>query len=405
MSADANIKTIAQAYEAFGRGDVAAILDMVTDDVDWAAEAASDGAPWYGVRRGKDAVAAFFKQEGAKLKAKYAARSANGRVPTAHMLAISGGGDDGAFAAGLLVGWSAHGDRPKFDLVTGISAGALTAPFAYLGKDYDRQLAGLFVNHGDEDIYQATVLEGLFGGISVADSAPLARLIATYIDWRMLHRIGEERAKGRVLLVGTTNLDAQRPVYWDMGKIALSKHPEALKLFRQVLLASASLPGVFPPVHIRVSAGGQSYEEMHVDGGPTHQVIFTPAAFDFRDLDKVIGRKVDRHLWVIRNGKIAPEYDPVGDSALAIAERSLETLTKSQGIGDLLRMHAQARAEGVDFNLAHIPADFSAPRAAPFDQTYMRALYERGLLLGRAGYPWENAPPGVEASHADTTAR
>jgi predicted acylesterase/phospholipase RssA len=172
-----------------------------------------------------------------------------------------------------------------------------------------------------------------------------------------------------------------------------------------VLLASASLPGVFPPVHIRVSAGGQSYEEMHVDGGPTHQVIFTPAAFDFRDLDQLIGRKVDRHLWVIRNGKIAPEYDPVGDSALAIAERSLETLTKSQGIGDLLRMHAQARAEGVDFNLAHIPADFSAPRAAPFDQTYMRALYERGLLLGRAGYPWEKAPPGVEASHADTTAR
>ena len=354
---------------------------------------------------GGDAVAAFFKREGAKLKAKYAARSANGRVPTAHMLAISGGGDDGAFAAGLLVGWSAHGDRPEFDLVTGISAGALTAPFAYLGKAYDRQLAGLFVNHGDEDIYQATVLEGLFGGISVADSAPLARLIATYIDWRMLHRIGEERAKGRVLLVGTTNLDAQRPVYWDMGKIALSKHPEALKLFRQVLLASASLPGVFPPVHIRVSAGGQSYEEMHVDGGPTHQVIFTPAAFDFRDLDKLIGRKVDRHLWVIRNGKIAPEYDPVGDSALAIAERSLETLTKSQGIGDLLRMHAQARAEGVDFNLAHIPADFSAPRAAPFDQTYMRALYERGLVLGRAGYPWEKAPPGVEASHADTTAR
>jgi len=354
---------------------------------------------------GADAVAAFFKEEGAKLRAKYTARSANGRVPRAHLLAISGGGDDGAFAAGLLVGWSAHGDRPEFDLVTGISAGALTAPFAFLGKNYDRQLAGLFVDHGDEDIYNSTVLEGLFGGTSVADSAPLARLIATYIDWRMLHRIGEERAKGRVLLVGTTNLDAQRPVYWDMGKIALSKRPEALQLFRQVLLASASLPGLFPPVHITVKAGGASYEEMHVDGGPTHQVIFTPAAFDFRDLDKVVGRKVDRHLWVIRNGKIAPEYDPVGDSALAIAERSLETLTKSQSIGDLVRMYAQARDEGVDFNLAHIPADFSAPREAPFDRAYMRALYERGLTLGRAGYPWEKAPPGVEKSRKNASAQ
>jgi predicted acylesterase/phospholipase RssA len=353
---------------------------------------------------GAEAVTTFLKQEGANLKAKYAARGKDQHVPEAHMLAISGGGDDGAFAAGLLVGWSAHGDRPQFDLVTGISAGALTAPFAFLGKDYDRQLAGLFV-HGGEDIYQATLLEGLFGGNSVADSEPLARLIATYVDHRMLGRIGAERAKGRILLVGTTNLDAQRPVYWDMGKIALSRRPEKLDLFRRVLLASASLPGVFPPVHIKVIANGKTYEEMHVDGGPTRQVFFTPADFDFRELDKVIGRRVTRHLWVIRNGKIAPEYSAVSESALAIAGRSLETLTKNQGIGDLIRMHDKARAEGIDFNLAHIPADFSAPRPAPFDEGYMHALFERGVALGRAGYVWEKAAPGGEVGPTTASGR
>ena len=68
MSADANIKTITQVYEAFGRGDVAAILDAVTDDVDWAAEAASPVAPWYGVRHGKDAVTAFFAEFGSTME-------------------------------------------------------------------------------------------------------------------------------------------------------------------------------------------------------------------------------------------------------------------------------------------------------------------------------------------------
>ena len=349
---------------------------------------------------GAAVVANFLKQEGARLRAKYAARGKDGRMPEAHMLAISGGADDGAFAAGLLVGWSQRGDRPQFDLVTGISAGALTAPFAFLGKDYDRELTGLFLEHGDDDIYQATVLEGLFGGNAVADSEPLARLIATYVDHRMLGRIGAERAKGRVLLVGTTNLDAQRPVYWDMGRIALSREPDALALFRQVLLASASIPGVFPPVHIKVIADGRIYEEMHVDGGPTHQVFFTPADFDFRDLDAVIGRPVARHLWVIRNGKIAPEYTAVSESALAIAGRSLETLTKSQGVGDLARMYAKTRAEGIDFNLAYIPGDFRAPRAAPFDRRYMRALFERARTLARTGYPWAKVPPDLELQHS-----
>jgi predicted acylesterase/phospholipase RssA len=196
-------------------------------------------------------------------------------------------------------------------------------------------------------------------------------------------------------LVGTTNLDAQRPVYWDMGRIAQSGKPQALDLFRRVLLASASFPGVFPPVNIKVQAGGREYEEMHVDGGTTRDVFFTIADFRFHDIDRAIGRKVQRRLWIIRNGKIEPEYKLMPESTFAIAQRSLETLTKSRGVGDLSRMYSRARADRIDYNLAAIPVDFDAPHPKPFDRTYMQALYDLGLALGRGGYSWAKAPPDV----------
>jgi predicted acylesterase/phospholipase RssA len=336
---------------------------------------------------------ALLQAELPNLKAKYQGRAAGGGTAVSNLLAISGGADDGAFGAGLLVGWSERGDRPQFDLVTGISAGALIAPFAFLGRDHDEQLAGLFTSYSADQIYEANVLAGLFGGNALANSAPLAKLIEHYVDAQVLRRVAEERAKGRFLLIGTTNLDAQRPVYWDMGKIAQSAHPSAIHLFRRVLLASASFPGIFPPVRIRVEAGGHVYEEMHVDGGTTREVFFTIADFRFKEIDKALGRKVQRRLWIIRNGKIDPEYKVMQESAFAIAQRSLETLTKSRGIGDLVRMYARARADGIEYNLAAIPVEFDAPHPKPFDRAYMQALYEFGLGLGRAGYPWAKAPP------------
>lgn len=344
-------------------------------------------------------VGNFLKTESAVFKVKYTERVKNGRPLVTNVLALSGGADDGAFGAGLLSGWSAHGDRPEFDLVTGISAGALIAPFAFLGPHYDRQLAGIF-SHGGGDIYQANILGGIFGGPAVADSEPLAALIAKYVDRRMLHRVAQARSEGRLLVIGTTNLDAQRPVYWDMGKIAQKGDAQALELFRKILLASASVPGLFPPVHIAVNVDGHVYEEMHVDGGPTRQVFFAPTDFDFRSIDRIVGAKLKRHLWIVRNSKISPEYSAVGGSAVAIAERSLETLTKSQGVGDLIAMYAKAQAEGIEYNLASIPADFSAPHPAPFDTGYMKVLFERGFALGKAGYHWAKAPPGVDATAA-----
>src|SRR6185437_8067891 len=149
--------------------------------------------------------------------------------------------------------------------------------------------------------------------------------------------------------------------------------------------------GVFPPVLVDVEADNQFFQEMHVDGGTTREVFFTIADFRFKEVDKALGINVKRRLWIVRNGKIEPEYKAMPEQTLAIALRSIETLTKSRGIGDLARMYTRARADKIDYNLAAIPLDFNVKHPMPFDRTYMVALYELGLVRGRAGYAWAKA--------------
>lgn len=336
----------------------------------------------------------FLIAEAPRLKEKFG-RQGGRAAPTSNLLALSGGADDGAFGAGLLMGWGERGDRPQFDLVTGVSAGALIAPFAFLGKECDLQLSEIFTRYNSDNIYQANILAGILGGPGLARNDPLKELIGRYVDANLVRRLAEERTNGRILLIGTTNIDVQRPVYWDVGRIAQSGRPEAAQLIRDVLLASAAIPGVFPPVRIKVRANGKEYEELHVDGGTTREVFYSPADFSFREIDKVVGRPIQRRLFVIRNGKLGPEYEVTSETAIAMASRSLTTVLKNQTIGDLIRMHSKARAEGIAFNLAYIPDSFKAERPQPFHQAYMRALYAEGYQLGKAGYKWQSAPPGL----------
>jgi len=305
-------------------------------------------------------------------------------------------GEDGAFGAGLLVGWSDAGTRPMFDLVTGVSSGALIAPFAFLGREHDGQLREIFTKYGRKDIFTYNV-SGVIEGSALADDAPLARLIEKYVDAAFLQEIARERAKGRVLLIGTTNLDTQRPVMWDMGRIAMSNDREAIVLFRKILLASATLPGVFPPVRIQVRVGGQNYDELHVDGGVTRQVFIAPSIISSVSHDQKSGKGTAKpRLFVIRNGKIDPEWQSVHENVVSITQRSISTLIKNQGIGDLYRIYSVTRRDGIDFNLASIPADFGETSDEPFDQKYMIALFDRGYDLASRNYSWVKAPPGME---------
>jgi hypothetical protein len=308
-------------------------------------------------------------------------------------LAVSGGGSDGAFGAGLLVGWSEARTRPQFDVVTGVSTGALIAPLAFLGSAYDPQLKEVYTSYGLGDLAQRRSIVAAVAGVSAADNAPMAGLIARYITSDVLDRVAGEHRKGRRLLIGTTHLDAQRPVIWNMGEIAARGDEKALELFRSVMLASAAIPGVFPPVLIPVEQQGGRFDEMHVDGGVASQVFIFPAQFDPRALDRRFGRAPKRRLFIVRNGRLNPEWEPVPPHLVNIAGRSIASLIKYQGRGDLDRMYLQSRQSGADFNLASIPASFTEREKEPFDRQYMNALFEVGYELGRSGYRWQKKPP------------
>ncbi|MEQ8230127.1 MAG: patatin-like phospholipase family protein, partial [Gammaproteobacteria bacterium] len=321
-----------------------------------------------------------------------ASRGHEGPLPTAVYLAVSGGGDKGAFGAGLLNGWTASGTRPQFKLVTGISTGALIAPFAFLGSAYDDQLRELYTKVEPRDIFKPrNLLSGLLGD-AMGDTTPLRRLTEKYITHEFLAAIAAEHEKGRILLVGTTDLDARRGVIWNMTKIAAIGGPRALALFRSLLVASAAIPGAFPPVLVDVEIDGIRHQELHVDGGAAAQVFVYPPAVSSRG-----GGERQRMLYVVRNARLDPDWVEVKPRTLSIVNRAIASLIQSQGVGDLFLIHEIAQRDGLDFNMAYIPASFDAPHRTDFDTVYMNALYETAYAMAAKGYPWEKAPPGLDA--------
>ena len=211
------------------------------------------------------------------------------------------------------------------------------------------------------------------------------------VDEDMLQAIAAEHNKGRRLLVGTTQLEAQRLVIWNMGAIAASGHPEALKLFRQVLRASASIPVAFNPMYFKVKAAGQEYDEMHVDGGVRAEVMLYKNALKFMVAKKRLGKQLgsqaqqrSRKLYIIRNAQVYPEYKSIKPHIADIGVRAIASLTKYQGIGDLYRLYVLTQRDGVDYNLAFIPKDFSPPRNSEFDTNYMNQEFDLAYDLARA---------------------
>lgn len=310
-------------------------------------------------------------------------------------LAISGGGANGAFGAGLLAGWAETGTRPEFTMVTGVSTGALTAPFAFLGSDYDDELKLVYTTTTTANI---TTKRGIFAIFSDAmtGTAPLRALIEKYFTPDMINAIAKEHKRGRRLFIGTMNMDAGRGMIWNIGAIAASNNPDRVKLIHDVLQASSAIPVAFPPVIISVEANGQTYDEMHVDGGAASQVFVYPAAIDWRTIIKKLDAQGNPNVYVIRNAFLDPSFNGVTRNLLPIASRSIESLIRTQGVGDLYQIYTLCQRDGNDFNLAYIPADFDLEPTEGFDPVYMTALYERGFKMAKAGYQWSNTPPGLK---------
>lgn len=322
----------------------------------------------------------------------------HGRYPALNYLALSGGANDGAFAAGLLNGWSREGSRPEFALVTGVSTGALIAPFAFLGPDYDPTLKQLYTKLNTDNILKGgplTILSGLFGGLALTDTSPLQQRIEETVTPAMFKAIAAEHRKGRRLFIATTNIEAQRSVIWDIGAIANSGRPEGLALMHKIMLASAAVPGVFPPVFIDVHVNGTHYNEIHADGGITSQVFLYPLALNRTAIDAFRKNKLERHLYIIRNSKIAPAYEPLDPGIFSLTRRSVETLIKYHGLGDLFRLYVGSQRDGIDYNLINVPEDFTVPSKEVFDPVYMSALFDRGYAIAIHGIAWDKTPPGV----------
>jgi predicted patatin/cPLA2 family phospholipase len=330
-----------------------------------------------------------------------APRAGDGR-PRIALLALSGGGARGAFGAGLLSGWTENGTRPRFAAVTGISSGALMGTFAFLGPAYDGELERFYTKTTDADIFADRGITGFLRD-AVKDSTPLKELIERTMDDQIIDAVAVEHRKGRRFFVGTTNLDGARLVVWDMGAIAASENPDRKQRFQDVLLASASVPMVFPPVYFPIEWEGKTYWQMHVDGGAA--VVIFLSGFVVDELNRLTGIKAERgdatvDCYVVLNdvlGDRVPE-EPVEPTLLGIAGGVVRSLSTAATVTQLVRLYRAARGVGFGFHFACIPADY--PMRLPairFEPDRMRDLFDYSRARAVAGYPWAEYPPHLDS--------
>ena len=325
----------------------------------------------------------------------------DGQIRYAH-LALSGGGPNGAFGAGFLNGWTATGKRPVFKIVTGVSTGALMAPFAFLGPRYDDALRNFYTTTASRNIFRVLrIIPQLLGGESLADTTPLRALIAETVDEAFLREIAQAHRQGRRLYVGTADLDSQRFMIWNMGLIAASESPDAVALFRQILLASSSIPVAFPPVFFDVEAQGRRYDEMHVDGSVGAFVFYSGGLFSFATVRAAAGRGPGTEdIFVIHNGQLLPTPEATSRSLRSIALRVFDSAGKAAVVGDLVRIYAVAVRDRSNYFWTTIPNGVEITGNEVFDPAKMIELYDLGYQTATGGPRWFTEPPGLGTSLA-----
>lgn len=307
------------------------------------------------------------------------------------MLALSGGGANGAFGAGLMRGWSARGDRPEFDIITGISTGALMAPLVFLGPAWDETLGRLYTNSQASRIYKDRPLANVLRELSLKDPGPLRNLIRELINDDFAAAIAAEHRKGRRLYVGTTDLDRQRTVIWDLGAIASSNSPDTVPRLRDILLASSSVPLVFPPVYFPVVHENRIYQQMHVDGGIESPLLIPGLLVDVDGALREMGGERPRlHLFALVNQQIEVEYlQAVEPDMVAISVATINHSQRSNLASNLARISLLARSIGARFNVQAIPPGVRLEKdSLEFDQDEMKLLYRLGSQIGLSPLTW-----------------
>ena len=302
----------------------------------------------------------------------------------APFLVISGGGSDGAFSAGILSGWSQHGGRAAFRLVTGISTGALIAPFAFLGPDYDETLHTLYTTYSTKDIINVD---------NPMDNHQLRAILMQFIGEDEVCKIAQAHQQGRRLIIGTTYLDGCRPVAWDVGAIAASQNSEAREFIVNILLASAGEPGVLPPLLFDVVQEGKPYKELHADGGLSRLEFLEPIASRMQDALKQAGSTGKEVVYLLHNSFVRPFVQPVALEASALLSADFKSLFRANGFYAIDFIYQQSLKKGYQYQLAVLPADFDLKPKELFDVTYMRALYKEAFSLASSGYNWQSIPP------------
>lgn len=315
-------------------------------------------------------------------------------------LILSSGGEDGAYGAGILSGWTLSGKRPDFPVVTGVSTGALMAVFAFAGPKYDEALRKAYTNITAADIFELSPTPE-----SLTDTWPLKRLIEKSVTPELLADVAAQYKRGRRLFVLTTNLDAGRSMVWDMGMIAAKGSEDSMRLFGNILLASTAIPGPFPPVYIEVEANGRRFLEMHVDGGVNGPMYVAPESYLFPGSHE---RLPMTQLYVVLNGKVRSEFYMPARTTSTVLARSISLALKMGARVDLVLFFNAARRDGVDFNLAHVDSGFTMEARGSFDPNYMKALFERGLEQGRKAafakeLPFRPAPAMSEGAGEATS--
>jgi hypothetical protein len=342
-----------------------------------------------------DQFGAMARKEGARIKAELLRNTPPGHPPR-NVLCLSGGGSYGAYSAGVLVGWTERGDRPCFDVVTGISTGALIAPFAFLGPKYDADIQHFYTTSTDRDIFTKRYLRGLLGGESFTDITPLRQKIDCLLTQETMAELADAHRAGRRLYIGTTEEEGKRFIVWDIGRIACRNGPGDRDLMIDVIVGSAAAPGFFPPSKIDVFVDGICHTERHADGGVSQALFFHPPYVPPEQRSPQTLNLVGTNVWVIVAGKLYADPEVIKPSALAQAGKAVSTIIYAQTRGDLQRLWTYCLLSGMDYHATAIPQEFAgAGSSGEFKPEVMTGLFEEGRRVICSGTAWRTTPPGT----------